>query len=141
MGFFNRKSGGPVVPDNKDAARPGSDETTPAPSGAPSVLEKLDFEKAEPEAADPEKTEAEVDANVTVKSTESQIQSRSDSHDNALERRISGIEKDVEEQEEEGVEYPKKMQLALITTALCLSVFCMALDNTIISTAVCISFG
>ncbi|KAH8693573.1 major facilitator superfamily domain-containing protein [Talaromyces proteolyticus] len=38
--------------------------------------------------------------------------------------------------EEEEVEYPAKWRLALITTALCLSVFCMALDNTIIATAI-----
>jgi Major Facilitator Superfamily len=33
-------------------------------------------------------------------------------------------------------EYPTKWKLVLITTALCLSVFCMALDNTIIATAI-----
>ncbi|KAK3044384.1 MFS sugar transporter [Coniosporium uncinatum] len=34
------------------------------------------------------------------------------------------------------VEYPAGWKLALITIALCLSVFCMALDNTIIATAI-----
>jgi MFS family permease len=33
-------------------------------------------------------------------------------------------------------EYPTKWKLALITIALCLAVFCMALDNTIIATAI-----
>jgi len=33
-------------------------------------------------------------------------------------------------------EYPTGLRLTLITTALCLSVFCMALDNTIIATAI-----
>ncbi|KAF2280982.1 MFS general substrate transporter [Westerdykella ornata] len=33
-------------------------------------------------------------------------------------------------------EYPKSWRLAAITIALCLSVFCMALDNTIIATAI-----
>ncbi|KAG5914955.1 hypothetical protein E4U53_004567 [Claviceps sorghi] len=33
-------------------------------------------------------------------------------------------------------EYPASWRLGLITTALCLSVFCMALDNTIIATAI-----
>jgi hypothetical protein len=33
----------------------------------------------------------------------------------------------------EGVEYPTGMKLNLITLALCLSVFLMALDNTIVS--------
>src|ERR1700742_4073440 len=34
---------------------------------------------------------------------------------------------------EEEIEYPKSWRLGLITAALCLSVFCMALDNTIIA--------
>lgn len=36
----------------------------------------------------------------------------------------------------EGVEYPTGVKLALISLALCLSVFLMALDNTIIATAI-----
>ncbi|RDW73937.1 putative DHA14-like major facilitator ABC transporter [Coleophoma crateriformis] len=36
----------------------------------------------------------------------------------------------------EGVEYPTGMKLGLISLALCLSVFLMALDNTIIATAI-----
>ena len=38
--------------------------------------------------------------------------------------------------EEEEIEYPTKVKLLLISIALCLSVFCMALDNTIIATAI-----
>ncbi|KAF2876553.1 major facilitator superfamily domain-containing protein [Massariosphaeria phaeospora] len=38
--------------------------------------------------------------------------------------------------EEADFEYPKSWKLAAITLALCLSVFCMALDNTIIATAI-----
>lgn len=38
--------------------------------------------------------------------------------------------------EEDDFEYPTKWKLAIITLALCLSVFCMALDNTIIATAI-----
>ncbi|KAL1843457.1 hypothetical protein VTJ49DRAFT_1567 [Mycothermus thermophilus] len=37
---------------------------------------------------------------------------------------------------EDGTEYPTGMSLALITLALCLSVFTMALDNSIIATAI-----
>jgi len=36
----------------------------------------------------------------------------------------------------EGIEYPSGIKLALISIALCLSVFLMALDNTIIATAI-----
>ncbi|GAB7358254.1 hypothetical protein MBLNU230_g0405t1 [Neophaeotheca triangularis] len=41
-----------------------------------------------------------------------------------------------DEEEEDTTEYPKKLQLALITTALCLSIFLVATDNTIIATAI-----
>jgi hypothetical protein len=37
--------------------------------------------------------------------------------------------------EDDDFEYPTKWKLTAITIALCLSVFCMALDNTIIATA------
>jgi hypothetical protein len=37
---------------------------------------------------------------------------------------------------EDGTEYPSGMKLGLITLALCLSVFLMALDNSIIATAI-----
>lgn len=38
--------------------------------------------------------------------------------------------------EEDDFDYPTGWRLAVITLALCLSVFCMALDNTIIATAI-----
>lgn len=37
---------------------------------------------------------------------------------------------------EDEIEYPAAWRLAVVTMALCLSVFCMALDNTIIATAI-----
>lgn len=37
---------------------------------------------------------------------------------------------------EDDIEYPKSWKLAMISIGLCLSVFCMALDNTIIATAI-----
>ncbi|KAF2452521.1 major facilitator superfamily domain-containing protein [Lineolata rhizophorae] len=43
---------------------------------------------------------------------------------------------EAQQSEEEEIEYPKAWKLALITIALCLAVFCMALDNTIIATAI-----
>lgn len=47
---------------------------------------------------------------------------KADSGDVTDEKRI-----EIEEEEEEQLEYPAKWRLALITIALCLSVFCMAL--------------
>lgn len=40
------------------------------------------------------------------------------------------------EDNEDDTEYPTAWKLGLITIAICLSVFCMALDNTIIATAI-----
>ncbi|KAK1059382.1 MFS sugar transporter [Friedmanniomyces endolithicus] len=121
MGLFSRKK-----PENLSAQpttsatpRPGSDETTPAASTAPSVLDR---EKADPAATG------------VVNSTEARSPSRDD--ENALEKRIDSLGAEGEHPEEDGIEYPGGLQLALITIALCLSVFCMALDNTIISTAI-----
>ncbi|PON20618.1 major facilitator superfamily transporter [Trichoderma gamsii] len=39
-------------------------------------------------------------------------------------------------QDDDDTEYPSSWRLGLISIALCLSVFCMALDNTIIATAI-----
>jgi hypothetical protein len=36
----------------------------------------------------------------------------------------------------DGIEYPTGLPLTLVTIALCMSVFLMALDNTIIATAI-----
>lgn len=44
--------------------------------------------------------------------------------------------KAADDDDEDDTEYPTAWKLGLITTALCLSVFCMALDNTIIATAI-----
>lgn len=121
MGLFTRKKqDAPSAASTTETPRPGSYESTPQPSKAPSVLDK---EKNEP-------------MGVTVDATESRTHSRDDDM-NPMEKRIDGIQRDEEELEaDDGIEYPKKMKLALITIALCLSVFCMALDNTIISTAI-----
>ncbi|KAI5268918.1 MFS transporter [Aureobasidium subglaciale] len=51
---------------------------------------------------------------------------------------VAGIESDGSQKDEEDqeVEYPTTIKLVLITIALCLTVFCIALDNTIIATAI-----
>lgn len=126
MKFFSKKQAETTPPSTAETPRPGSNETTPVVSGAPSMVTEM--EKAEPSVA--------VDVDAAEVSGDSQVSQPVDQND--LEKRIDGIAKDEEEAEAEddGVEYPKAMKLTLITIALCLSVFCMALDNTIISTAI-----
>lgn len=76
--------------------------------------------------------------NSTEKAEEAQV------HSARVNSVISGDEKPEtgpdpgkdEDQEEDEVEYPTAIKLTLITIALCLAVFCIALDNTIIATAI-----
>jgi hypothetical protein len=56
--------------------------------------------------------------------------------ENALEQKIEAIGAEAEQQNEDETQYPKSTKLLLITIALALSVFCVALDNTIIATAI-----
>ena len=129
MGLFSK-----TKPAESEAATPDvkSDITTPTQSGAPS--EVMDVEKTEPEA-NVDSSESRPHSQVGENNTS---EKKGEAEDNAAEKKIDGTQKDEEEQEEEtdDVVYPKSVQLVLITIALCLSVFCMALDNTIIATAI-----
>lgn len=111
---------------DKDAAPPATpmsgDDTTLAPSPAPASL---------------------ADEKMQSTTTATAPESRSQSHEGdvvAAEKNTTvenaNKKESEEEEEEDDIEYPKSMQLALISIALCLSVFCMALDNTIITTAI-----
>ncbi|KAF2098513.1 MFS general substrate transporter [Rhizodiscina lignyota] len=93
--------------------------TTIARSGSPSLMDKetaveKEAEVHHPAVPDPHSLKDEVQ-NAVEEAKEQ------DSGDN---------------QEEDTYDYPKSWKLGLITIALCLSVFCMALDNTIIAVAI-----
>jgi len=111
--------------DEKDALRPPTpshksvDGSSLARSTDPSVIDKMDV-------AVSERKENSDAAGVAADAS-------------SLRERIAESEEIVKEKtsaEDDDYEYPKSWKLALITTALCLSVFCMALDNTIIATAI-----
>ncbi|KAF2684726.1 MFS general substrate transporter [Lentithecium fluviatile CBS 122367] len=53
-----------------------------------------------------------------------------------VEKNMGETAMDSSADDDENFEYPTAWKLAVITIALCLSVFCMALDNTIIATAI-----
>jgi len=57
-------------------------------------------------------------------------------NENALEQRIDGLEPGSGQSGEDETVYPSGVKLLLITVALALSIFCVALDNTIIATAI-----
>jgi len=128
MGLFSKKGQAAPASTTLEVPRSESDDATPVASGPASITDK---EKTEP-------------AQVTVDPAESRSQSRSqdlaapvDEGLNATEEKIDAVAKEqTDEDEDDGVEYPQAMKLVLITIALCLSVFCMAIDNTIIAVAI-----
>lgn len=80
---------------------------------------------------------SEKDKDEVAEATVTATQSRNSSTvPNAAEQRIEGIEADLELEQQMSKDYPQGIKLTLITIALALSVFCLALDNTIISTAI-----
>ncbi|KAF2797657.1 MFS general substrate transporter [Melanomma pulvis-pyrius CBS 109.77] len=114
---------------NKETLRPysmaGSETTTVAHSVEPSVFEKKEMT---PSAA-PSST------SVREQSAEPQTADTTEDLDEKTPR--AAVEGSMSDEEaEENFEYPKSWKLAIITIALALSVFCMALDNTIIATAI-----
>ncbi|EME79884.1 uncharacterized protein MYCFIDRAFT_155743 [Pseudocercospora fijiensis CIRAD86] len=122
MRLFNRK--------------PTESATTPSAAPSPSTslpsLHKDDgSEHRNPELEKTEPTE-------TVAPTDSRQNSTPNANaETAMEKGIEGSEADVDANaQEDQTEFPRGLKLAAITTALCLSVFCMALDNTIIATAI-----
>ncbi|KAJ4301169.1 MFS sugar transporter [Kalmusia sp. IMI 367209] len=100
----------------RPVSRADSEATTAAQSKEPSVM---DYEKAEAVATSqaPSAREASYEPATAEPKDETVVEADAMA-------------------EEEGQEYPKAWRLAVITIALCLSVFCMALDNTIIATAI-----
>ena len=113
MGLFSKK--------RDSAADAHSDQSTRVASAAPSILHdekpatassnEEDQKDVPPNATEPYKQDVEAKA--------AETSSKSD-----------------EDDEVDDTVYPKSTQLVLITIALCLAVLCMALDNTIISTAI-----
>lgn len=133
MDFLRKKMKGTPTGEALPTSTPDvkSTETTPYQSGVPSEFEKNTTEPSvhsarsksdsqHPDGADPA-TQPTVGANA-IESAEKKLE--------AIEK---GDEKNGEEdaEEEDDTEYPKAMKLYLITIALCLSVFCLALDNTV----------
>lgn len=94
-------------------------KATSQPSRSPSSAPSTDVE-------DPEKPVETSNVTPVNKETNGELQD--------VQTANTGVAE--EQEEEDDTDYPKSFKLALVTTALCLSVFCMALDNTIIATAI-----
>ena len=128
MRFFKKK------PTESEAATPEliRDESIPTESEVTLVKdqEKLQSETAtEATVSRPQSGDTQPGAPPSTTVSEGEAET-------AAEKKIEGMQKDEEDEERDDTVYPKSTQLTLITVALCLSVFCMALDNTIIATAI-----
>ncbi|KAL5121849.1 MFS sugar transporter [Pleosporales sp. CAS-2024a] len=97
-------------------------EQTAIQSHAPSFVEAKSVVEAVAPAADPASVEP------VIASEKQEAEAEADPSNRHSQASASD--------DEDGFEYPTSWRLAAITTALCLSVFCMALDNTIIATAI-----
>ena len=129
MGFFNRKA----TLDPVDANHVKSETTTVVPSQnvSSSNLEKeqeLDTTVAEERLGSSSGSESTKKMNIQPTETE-----RSSSPVN--EKKIEETTSENHDGNDEAV-YPNGLKLSLIIIALCLSVFLIALDNTIIATAI-----
>lgn len=102
-------------------ANPKSEASTAVPSGA--VTEKSSVMSSS--SSDNEKRDLPLDANDTK-----------DSPEVVDEKHVPVNEGATPDEGEDQVEYPSGLKFAIITLALCLAVFLVALDNTIIATAI-----
>jgi EmrB/QacA subfamily drug resistance transporter len=122
MGFFSRKS---------------------APAGAVDIPSSADTENTQPKTtknADPETQAALSESSQETETGDKPVINDSHSVSNAQdEKDKTAPEKEAEAEEateQDQLEYPTGMKLAVIIAALALAVFLMALDNTIIATAI-----
>lgn len=60
----------------------------------------------------------------------------SSAHSKTVGQKIDDVEEDHTLEQQDSQEYPQGIKLVLITIALAASIFCLAVDNTIISTAI-----
>lgn len=126
MGLFNKKP----ASTGSESENVKSEATTVVPS---QNVSNTDLNKHyQTEAAVAEKSGTSVERNTDTETT-----SRQDSPANVQlqheEKHADGV---LPSAEDEAMEYPRGLKLGLITLALCLSVFLVALDNTIIATAI-----
>lgn len=87
-------------------------------------------------SASSEKFTGELHPDNSTEPLETQPEHQAGERDLGVEEKSKGVVGRSQAGGDDGTEYPKAGKLALIVIALCLSVFCVALDNTIISTAI-----
>lgn len=145
MAFFSRKPKAKALgesvdntthDDHEHAARPvtqsdvDSDATTPVQSGTPSIIGSEKHKSSEPAM------DSVISIDGTLHDGHASTEEKADDAIQTNDKVETEEDEEKEEEEIDDTDYPHGMKLVLITLALSLSVFCMALDNTIIATAI-----
>ncbi|CAD0081529.1 unnamed protein product [Aureobasidium vineae] len=96
------------------------------------------FDRKSKDSSRPESVEATSPGVLESSEKLDEAQIRSASVTSGDEKPVAGVDSDATQNDEEDpdIVYPGGFKLTLITIALCLAVFCIALDNTIIATAI-----
>ncbi|KAI1614547.1 DNA repair protein RAD50 [Exophiala viscosa] len=124
MGFFNRKA----TSTGSESENVKSEATTVVPSQNVSNTDLNKHHQMDEGVAEKSDTSFEKD-------TDTQLQQES-SADVPIQKEENHADGVLPSAADEEAQYPHGIKLALITLALCLSVFLVALDNTIIATAI-----
>ncbi|CAD0105963.1 unnamed protein product [Aureobasidium uvarum] len=95
------------------------------------------FDRKSKDSSRPESVEATSPGVLDPSEKLDEAQIRSASVVSGDEKPVAGVDSDATQNDEDtDIVYPGGFKLTLITIALCLAVFCIALDNTIIATAI-----
>ncbi|KAM0141360.1 hypothetical protein ACHAP3_002222 [Botrytis cinerea] len=120
-----------------------TDEKLPPTTSASISSSSTTHEKSDAEQATLAREAMKTDAELSEKPLGKTPSVNDGDNDNPIELKKTKSAADIQQEElnrvhtsAEGVEYPTGVKLQLISLALCLSVFLMALDNSIIATAI-----
>ncbi|TGO13764.1 hypothetical protein BTUL_0064g00650 [Botrytis tulipae] len=120
-----------------------TDEKVPPTTSASISSSSTMHEKSDAEQAILAREAMKKDAELSEKPSETIPSAHEGDSDNPIELKKTKSAAEIQQEElnrvhtsAEGVEYPTGVKLQLISLALCLSVFLMALDNSIIATAI-----
>ncbi|KAM0133021.1 hypothetical protein ACHAO1_006509 [Botrytis cinerea] len=120
-----------------------TDEKLPPTTSASISSSSTTHEKSDAEQATLAREAMKTDAELSEKPLGKTPSVHDGDNDNPIELKKTKSAADIQQEElnrvhtsAEGVEYPTGVKLQLISLALCLSVFLMALDNSIIATAI-----
>jgi len=150
MGFFDKKSANRLnAPEMNTDSKSGATTVVPSQNASSSDLEKhsqlgaTSEENSSPRHSGNSEMQMETDQTATTEGklgsaleTTAPTRGADSPASSVVETKNEEIRTDPAASDEDEMVYPGGLKLALISLALCLSVFLVALDNTIIATAI-----